>query len=349
MKRTEKANISLLAAADIKNSGITASLRRAANELKSLRRRRVKTVPIPPPTESLKLSVIICTIGKSHVLRDSLTSALNQTMPADSYEVICVINAENTDTENLPRGIRYISEPRCGLSYARNAGAAAANGEILLYIDDDATADANLAENIVSAFKAHKKAAVIGGTVKLVVPNPRPKILLRGREGLWSAYTVPYKAYREVREQYAFPYGACFAVRKNVLDALGGFPEDYGRVGEDYAGGEETAVCFMALKRGLKVGIQPSAYVEHHVAPERFCRRHIKNTIRSGIFTTYRLIRDGYANYVWDGKYISERLKICRIELEKLKKENKTTEYFYKKCEYDAFEELLKREAENDV
>ncbi len=347
--KNKKANITLLSAADIKNGGFIASVRRGLNELRSLKRRKIISAPLPPMPERIKLSVIICTLGKSHILCDSLKAVLNQTAAADSYEVICVLNGNAAEPDKLPHGVRYITEPRCGLSYARNTGAAAAKGEILLYIDDDAVADSKLIESITGSFMLHKNTAVIGGQIYLDVPVPRPKILLSGREGLWTSYTVPYKAYREVHEQYSFPYGACFAIRKNALDELGSFPLSYGRVGENYAGGEETALCFMALKRGWKVGIEPSAIVTHRVAPERFCRRHVKNTIKSGIFTTYRLIKDGYANYTWDARYLSERVKICNIELEKLKRDGKRIEYFYKKCESDAFAELLKKEAENEA
>lgn len=275
--RKNNTNITLRTAANL-SGGTIAALRLGINELKSIRPRKIRKQPMPAGSEPLKLSVIICSAGIAKTLASAVKSALNQTASDDDYEVICVLNGANTSSfvSALPEKVILLHEMRQGISYARNCGANAARGEILLYIDDDALADSKLVQSMIDTFSLRKKAAVVGGQIFLTVPQPRPKILLYGRENLWSAYTVPYKGYREVREQYAFPYGACFAVRKSVLEKLGGFCESYGRVGNDYGGGEETALCFAALKNGWRIGIQPKAHVIHNVDPKRFCRLHVK-------------------------------------------------------------------------
>ncbi len=241
----------------------------------------------------------------------------------------------STNSPNL----RIIHEPVLGLSKARNTGAREAKGEYLLYIDDDAIANPDLLFNIYSAYKDHNDFSIIGGQIFLKIPTPKPEIFLENRDSVWSGYTVAYTHFRRIKEHYEFPYGACFSIRHSVLDILGGFPESYGRRGNNFAGGEETALCFKSLKYGFKIGIEPKASVLHCVDERRFSTEHVEKTIRAGILTTYKLCKDGYAPYEWTNTYIKERIKILNSEIKRLK--NNPLAAFYKECELSAFEEIL--------
>lgn len=293
----------------------------------------------------VELSVIVCTYNRCKSLRATLDSLLMQTLIRQRYEIITVNNGEELPKELAEfmskNGIRLITESRRGLSYARNTGGRAARGRYITYIDDDAVADDKLLESIIGAFETHVRAGIIGGQVILKTPSPKPEVILPGREELWSEYRVGYKNYREVVFQYEFPYGANFSVSRAAFEAAGGFNEEYGRIGSGFEGGEETELCFRVRRLGFKIGIEPSAVVYHFVDPERFTYEHVKQTIRAGIFTTYRLYRDGISPSVWNRGYIRERIKIESAELEKLKSIGASeTEIFYKKCEVEAFEEL---------
>lgn len=332
-----KPNISLSNLSELRSSGALLALRKGINELFN-RRKNAGLLPYPEKEDSVYqpiISVIICTANPQEMSQKTAESILKEDF--DRLEVIIVNNSgKNFDTEKLFGKVRYIDEPKQGLSFARNCGAAAANGEYLLYIDDDAIARGGLLNAVFSAFENHPDYAIVGGQIFLRVPEPKPEILLSGREALWSAYTVPYRHFKEVREQYEFPYGACFAIRHSVLDEIGGFPLSYGRCGNDYAGGEETAVCFSVKKRGYKIGVEPSAQVMHCVDESRFSPEHVRKTIRESIITTYRLFKDGYAESGWTTRYVKERLGIINHEILRLS----GVEAFYKQCEYDAFCEL---------
>ncbi len=340
MKKT-KANITLSSVAELTPGNLWPALRKGICELRRPSRPKALPPPIPHGTGEKSLSVILCTMGTCATLFSAVDAVLNQT--AKDYEVLVVWNGEKEPPwQNFPSSVQVVWEKTSGISHARNTGARRAKGEILLYIDDDAVADEHLVEQMLKAFRNRPDTAVVGGQIFLKVPEPRPQVVLPGREGLWSAYRVPYSRYRQVREQYAFPYGACFGVRKSALDLLGGFPVTYGRVGDDFGGGEETALCFMAQQKGWKIGIQPKAWVEHWVEPRRFTKEHVKKTIRAGIFTTCRLSREGYAPAGWDLAYVKERLRIAELEWKTLQKRGKLWESYYKECERDAFLELVR-------
>lgn len=335
-----KPNISLANLSEVHTGGLLLTVRKGINELLRRRNRHAGLTALPYPSKEYKpiISIIICTANDSELSLNVVNSIIRQGFDKKLYEIIIVNNSGKPFTNNLSfPDIKIVNESILGLSKARNTGASVANGEFLLYIDDDAVANDGLLDAIYSAFLKHTDYAIIGGQIFLKLPDPVPNVFLEGKEGLWSAYTVPYKSFREAHEQYEFPYGACFGIRHSILDALGGFPESYGRKGNDFAGGEEIALCFAAKKLCLKVGLEPSASVTHLVSPSRFTREHIRYTTRAGILTTYKLYEEGYAPYGWSKSYIIERLRITELEMERADERLR----FYKKCEYDAFAELL--------
>lgn len=330
----------------MRRSGLWLWLKKCLCEISGyrLRLKRKKPERCKITKYPIDISVIICTYNRPNPLLTALGSIAAQSF-SGSFEIIIVNNGDPLPAEATARiaeieNARVITESRRGLSYARNAGAKAAAGRILVYLDDDIRADSALLGHIFSAFEAHKRVGIVGGQIILEPPEPRPDIILSGHEALWSEYTVGYRKYREISRQYEFPFGANFSIRHDVLDRAGGFDTRYGRVGNDYAGGEETALCFKTLSMGCKIGIEPRAVVYHLVAADRFTPEHIRRTIRAGILTTYQLCKDGYSPSVWDERYIRERIKIARAELDRLNKTDDTLGIFYKECEINAFEEL---------
>lgn len=338
---SKKANISLINLSEIKTGGLLLGIKKGICQLFMTKTPPVRKTKMPKAEGSIPLSIIICTTGRCPVLYDSVLSALNQNTD-HQYEVIVVMNGENPLDESLiPKGATLVRKSELGLSLARNFGAEIAKGEILLYMDDDAVASPDMAEKIIKAFARDKKAGIIGGQIFLKVLQGAEDIILDGQQGLWSEFKVPFKKYRSVKEQYAFPYGACFGIRKSVLSFLGGFPVNYGRCGNDYAGGEETALCHLVKRNGWKIGIEPCAQVEHRVEEHRFTKEHIEKTIRAGLVTAYRLGEDGYCPK-WSEKFVIGMVEITSQELERLKKNGSELAVFYKECQLSAYTEIGK-------
>ena len=346
MKQSKNGLLTAIGALGGRRAGLGVMLRRCACEVKSY---KLKPLPKADAAQSNtdeyepKISAIVCTYNRQDKLVRAVSSLMNQTLSRDKYEIIVVNNGGelNAETEVKIDGVRIINEPKPGLTYARNTGADAAKGKFLTYIDDDAIAEPNMLEAILNAFFSHKKAGIIGGQIWL--SPPKHGIVLKGHEDLWSEFRIPGKKYREVSRQYEFPFGANFSVRHSMLDEAGGFDERYGRTGSDYAGGEETALCFKALSLGYKIGLEPNSVVWHDVDESRFTREHIRRTMAAGIFTTCRLYKDGYSRSAWDRNYALERVKIAETEIEKLRRCGADElEIFYKECERDGFSELAR-------
>lgn len=298
---------------------------------------------------SKKLSVILCTHKMSDTLRDCLEALCCQDASKDDYEIIFVSNdpkcrelkelVQNIGKKYPDIDMSYITAPIKGLSYARNCGMWAAQGEYVLYVDDDAVADERVVSETISAFEKNEKLGVIGGKVKLKVPTGKESIVTENTIGLWSNLEFEGETVREAKDYGEFPYGANFAVRAECLRRIGGFRCSYGRVGENFGGGEETLLCFMMETIGFGVGLNPNSSVEHRVSSERFTLEHIEKTAYAGIMTQYHLRRDLYAPSDWNDMNVRDRAEKAE-KASKVYKEG-TADFVYYKAVARAFRDVL--------
>src|SRR5689334_372565 len=91
-----------------------------------------------------QVSVVVPTRNRSSLLRALLGDLTGQDAGDLKFEVLIVDSASRDDTRVValaaaardPR-VRYIYEPVCGASLARNRGIAAARAPIIAFVDDD--------------------------------------------------------------------------------------------------------------------------------------------------------------------------------------------------------------------
>ncbi len=298
---------------------------------------------------SKKVSVVLCTHKLSETLPACLEALCNQNAKPEDFEIVFVNNNfRNTELKEFVQDmkkkyenieINYITEPRKGLSFARNSGMWEAKGEIVLYVDDDSIATENLVCETSKSFEGREDLGACGGQVILTVPEGAKELVNERTIGLWSNLEIEGKGFRYAKDYGDFPYGANFAVRNECLRMIGGFRCSYGRVGTNFAGGEETLVCFMMDEIHMKVGLNADSSVEHRVNPERFNLEHIEKTAYSGIMTQYRLRRDLYAPQDWNDMNVRERA----MKAERMAKSFKegTADYVLQAATAKAFREVL--------
>jgi len=95
-------------------------------------------------TTPVKLSIVIPTHNRRDVLlQRTLPAIFEQDFSPDEYEVIVVVDGSRDGTIEALRGLKpkcalkILEQPSRGPSVARNVGVAAAQGEVVLFLDDD--------------------------------------------------------------------------------------------------------------------------------------------------------------------------------------------------------------------
>jgi len=148
--------------------------------------------------------------------------------------------------------IRYVSEPRRGLSRARNAGIAAASQPVLAFTDDDCLVTSDWLSAIENEF-ADPRLSVLGGRVTLDDPADRA-IAIR-------PFSEPADVV-DVDGIGRYLIGCNMAVRRAVFAAVGSFDVRLG-AGTGARSAEDWDFCYRALKRGLTLRYSPSPHVRH--------------------------------------------------------------------------------------
>jgi GT2 family glycosyltransferase len=207
-------------------------------------------VPFPRDTKWPKISVVVCTYNGSKTIRDCFEGLRRLEYPC--FEVIVVNDGSKDGTAAIAReyGHKVISTENRGLSCARNTGLAAATGEIVAYIDDDAWPDVHWLSYLAAAFMKTDFVGVGG-------PNIPPLDDGAVAECVANAPGGPVHVLISDREAEHIP-GCNMAFRREALQAVGGFDPQFRSAGDD------VDVCWRLQARGWRIGFHPAALVWHH-------------------------------------------------------------------------------------
>lgn len=227
----------------------------------------------------MDVTACVCTHNRPHYLRDCLDGLARQTIPAERFEILVVDSASTADVvAQMARLVgdtpnaRLLRVDQPGVSFARNAGAAAARGCYLAYLDDDAIPAPDWMASILTAIaEITPPPALIGGRILPRWEAPLPAWWppqLRGTlsiievEGLGEYRTSDLPAGLE-------PYGANMVVHVPTLLAMGGFGHHSGRVGEVLLSDEEVQLAWRLQAAGHSARYDSRIVVEHQIQASR--------------------------------------------------------------------------------
>ncbi|OGT07451.1 MAG: hypothetical protein A2103_04240 [Gammaproteobacteria bacterium GWF2_41_13] len=230
--------------------------------------------------QQLEASVIIATYNRSAGLARALRSLNELDYPRDQWEIIVVDSSSNDDTKHAAEAarnstglnVKYVKEERLSFTVARHTGAAAAESDILLYIDDDVTVEPGWMRAVVECFRSDPNVGMVGGPVRPIFEVQPPEWVLK-MDGIWLSL---YDLGSETQEAGAVGPNLC--VRKSVLNKVGGFPADAigveangtpGTIKKICIGPGDGGLCDKVRAAGFKVIYVPAAVAYHHIPPIR--------------------------------------------------------------------------------
>lgn len=229
--------------------GLTDRRRRPKTALAAVRRAFAE-VPFPPDLAWPKISVVVC----SHNGRRTIAECC-RALPKLDYPDVEVIIVDDGSTDGTHEavsrnGFRVIRTPNVGLSAARNLGLAAAGGEIVAFIDDDAYPDPHWLKYLASAFLTTDCAGAGGPNI----PPPGD-----GQTAACVANAPGGPLHVLVSDDQAEHLPGCnLAFRKHHLLAIGGFDPRFRTAGDD------VDVCWRIQAHGGWLAFSPGAMVWHH-------------------------------------------------------------------------------------
>ncbi len=223
------------------------------------------------------ISVVICTHERVTSLKNCLSSIMDLDYP--SFEILLVDNAPGSDpTRNLARlfhqalpQLRYILEPRPGLSIARNTGLYYAKGEIIAFTDDDVRVDRNWLKQLAAGFKLGKNVGCVTGLVCPGEIETQAQELMEQYGGMGKGFEPQIfdMKNRAMLKNPLIPFsagwfgvGANMAFKTSVLRSIGGFDPATG-AGTPTNGGEDLAMFFNIVTQPYQLVYNPGALIRH--------------------------------------------------------------------------------------
>jgi glycosyltransferase involved in cell wall biosynthesis len=230
----------------------------------------------------MKVSVILCTYNRSGILPKALDGIAGQELAeSDDCEVLVVDNNSSDRTQDVvnefcrryPGRFRYLFEAKQGLSHARNAGIKHAQGDVLVFVDDDVTTTPTWLRNLVAPMR-DERCGGVGGRILPEWTCEAPRWLVTDARYALAPFAV-FDLGSEAGRLREPPLGANMAFRKTMFARYGNFRGDLGRSGTGMLSNEDTEFGRRLLKAGETLHYEASAVVYHPVSQDRLQKSYL--------------------------------------------------------------------------
>lgn len=243
------------------------------------------------------ISIIICTHNGAKRLPQTL-AAIAALSFSGNWELIVVDNSSTDNSSSLIQIFlrenphvagRVISEPKAGLTYARQAGWRNSKYSIVLFCDDDNWLSPNYLAIGYSIFQQNPKIGILGGCGAPVSEVDFPDWF----KEYSHSYAVGNNS-KKSGEQIigSAHYGAgCFFL-KEALEKIDGFKLKMvlsDRKGKELVSGGDVELCFLVQLLGYKLWFDERLTFHHFIAPNRLSWSYYLK-LKKGIASSFPLL-----------------------------------------------------------
>jgi len=214
------------------------------------------------------VSVIVLTMGDRPRELDELVASLEAEQPFDG-----VLVGNGVEPPTYPGWRSFPLAENVGISAGRARGAEFAEGDVLVFVDDDAT---SVTPGLLAACRdAFEQDSSVGALALRVVVEGTDRSLsewlprLRGRRELEPGDVTSF-------------HGAAHAVRASAYDDVGGYPDNF------WYAHEETDLAWRILDAGHRIAYRPDLVLTHPLTKPSRHDRHLWFSARNRIWLARR-------------------------------------------------------------
>jgi glucosyl-dolichyl phosphate glucuronosyltransferase len=225
--------------------------------------------------------VVLPTFRRPAGLDRALAALARQADPGLAWSVVVIDNDDGAEAaevfaarrSGLPEEARLIREPRRGSAFARNAGIAAVDRQITVFLDDDVVPADDWLERLLEPIVAGRCEGS-GGRVLLDPTVARPgwfdELAIGGYLARWDLADQE----RELARGETVVTSNC-AYRTDILKRTGGFDARLGPRENVPLVNDDALVTRKFQDAGGRVRFVPAALVVHDLPPQRLRRSYL--------------------------------------------------------------------------
>jgi GT2 family glycosyltransferase len=234
-------------------------------------------------------SVVIPARNAGQTVGETILGALSQSVPRELYEVIVIDDGSSDHTAVIARkaGVKVVPQPPLGLAAARNTGARAARGELVVFLDPDCVPQLEWLAQMIAPFDDSRVVGVKGAYV-----TQEETLVSRLIQADFDEQYRRLGRYKSI--DVVDGYSAAF--RRSVFLAAGGFDTTF-------ASGYDVELSYRLNKSGQRLVFAPKACVYHYHGET--LRPFLERALRDGLWRSLVYARHPDKPRV-DGKIASE-------------------------------------------
>ena len=206
----------------------------------------------------VRISVIVPTYNNADILHHCLDALMAQDFPHDQYEIIVVDDGSRDATSQIVSQytqktpiVQYFYQPNQGPAAARNHGAQCANGDIIMFTDDDCEPQRNWVTEMYRPFnESNGEIAAVKGAYR----TSQKSVIARFAQ---TEFENRYRRMRNIQYiDFVDTYAAAF--RREIFLSLNGFDTRF-----PVANNEDVEFSYRMASKGHKMVFNPNAIVYH--------------------------------------------------------------------------------------
>ena len=223
----------------------------------------------------MKISIIMATYNRNDLLIQTLQGLASMDSSGLEWEVVLVDNAGNDETARISESfslsipLKFLVETAPGKNNALNSALGHADGDLIIFTDDDVIPDKAWVKSLIDAASRWADTDLFGGCILPKFPDGMAAPLIDDPVFTRIAYVISEGDLEEGEIPAEKIWGPNMMVRRQVFDRGLRFNPNIGPARGNYIMGSESDFLRMASDAGHTAVYVPSALVHHQIRPEQ--------------------------------------------------------------------------------